>query len=66
MRRKSVTGIYVAFNTEDLDQRSPEDTIPALYIRDLDPGFAAAGEKYGSSDGEISCGTGKIHGDFYR
>lgn len=37
MRRKSVTGIYVAFNTEDLDQRSPEDTIPALYIRDLDP-----------------------------
>lgn len=37
MRRKSVTGMYVAFNTEDMDQKSQEDTIPALYIRDLDP-----------------------------
>lgn len=37
MRRKAVTGIYVAFNTEDLDQKNSGDTIPALYIRDLDP-----------------------------
>lgn len=37
MRRRSVTGIFLAFNTEDLDEKNPEDAIPALYIRDLDP-----------------------------
>ena len=37
LRRRSVTGIYVAFNTEDLDKRSQNDFIPTLYIRDLDP-----------------------------
>ncbi len=37
MRRRSVTGIYVAFNTEDLDKKKQNDFIPVLYIRDLDP-----------------------------
>lgn len=37
MRRRSVTGIYVAFNTEDLDKKTQNDFIPALYFRDLDP-----------------------------
>ena len=37
MRRRSVTGIYVALNTEDMDQKSQGDFIPSLYIRDLDP-----------------------------
>lgn len=37
MRRRSITGIYVAFNTEDLDQKTQADFIPALYFRDLDP-----------------------------
>ena len=37
MRRRSVTGIFVAFNTEDMDKKTQEDMIPALYIRDLDP-----------------------------
>lgn len=37
MRRRSVTGIYVAFNTEDLDKKTQDDFIPALYFRDLDP-----------------------------
>lgn len=37
MRRRSVTGIFVAFNTEDMDEKTQEDMIPALYIRDLDP-----------------------------
>lgn len=37
MRRRSVTGIYVAFNTEDLDEKDQNEIIPTLYIRDLDP-----------------------------
>ena len=37
MRRRSVTGIFVAFNTEDMDEKTQKDMIPALYIRDLDP-----------------------------
>ena len=37
MRRRSVTGIFVAFNTEDMDEKSKDAVIPALYIRDLDP-----------------------------
>ena len=37
MRRRAVTGIFVAFNTEDLDEKGQKDVIPALYIRDLDP-----------------------------
>lgn len=37
MRRRSVTGIYIAFNTEDLDKKTQNDFIPALYFRDLDP-----------------------------
>ena len=65
LRRRSVTGIYVAFNTEDLDKRSQNDFIPTLYIRDLDPDSLPP-EKYRSFDGEIACGTGKIHRDFHR
>ena len=37
MRRRSVTGIFAAFNTEDLDQKTKGNFIPALYFRDLDP-----------------------------
>lgn len=37
MRRRAVTGIFVAFNTGDLDGKGQKDVIPALYIRDLDP-----------------------------
>ena len=37
MRRRAVTGIFVAFNSEDLDEKGQKDVIPALYIRDLDP-----------------------------
>ena len=65
LRRRSVTGIYVAFNTEDLDKRSQNDFIPTLYIRDLDQDSLPP-EKYRSFDGEIACGTGKIHRDFHR
>ena len=39
--------------------------IPTLYIRDLDPDSLPP-EKYRSFDGEIACGTGKIHRDFHR
>ena len=52
--------------------KAPRDLSPAEWIREtrkraaILPEVLAAGEKYGSSDGEISCGTGKIHGDFYR
>ncbi len=37
MRRKSVTGVFVAFNAEDMDEKKQDDTFPVLYIRDLDP-----------------------------
>lgn len=44
MRRRSVTGIYVAFNTEDLDEKAQNEIIPTLYIRDLDPDSVPPGK----------------------
>ena len=37
LRKKSVTGIFVVLNTQDLKEREDESYLPALYIRDLDP-----------------------------
>ena len=40
MRQKSVTGIFVAFNTENLDEKPENSYIPGIYFRDLDPDSA--------------------------
>lgn len=37
LRSKSVTGIFMVLNTEDLDQIGADATLPGVYIRDLDP-----------------------------
>ena len=37
LRSKSVTGIFMVLNTEDLDQIGADVTLPGVYIRDLDP-----------------------------
>lgn len=37
LRKKSVTGVFVVLNTQDLDTRQDQSYLPALYIRDLDP-----------------------------
>ena len=37
MRYRAVTGIFVVINTHDLDARAIGDTMPGIYIRDLDP-----------------------------
>ena len=37
LRSKSVTGIFMVLNTEDLDQREEDRVLPGVYIRDLDP-----------------------------
>lgn len=34
---RAVTGIFVVINTHDLDARAIGDTMPGIYIRDLDP-----------------------------
>lgn len=37
MRHRSVTGIFVVFNSQDLDEREEGSFLPGIYIRDLDP-----------------------------
>lgn len=37
MRSKSVTGIFVVLNTDDLNERAVGSTMPGIYLRDLDP-----------------------------
>lgn len=37
LRKKSVTGIFVVLNTQNLDERADQSYLPSLYIRDLDP-----------------------------
>ncbi len=37
MRTKSVTGIFVVFNTRDMDTLPDKSTMPGIYLRDLDP-----------------------------
>ena len=44
LRSKSVTGIFLVLNTEDLDQREEDRVLPGVYIRDLDPSTTPSGE----------------------
>lgn len=37
MRHRSVTGIFVILNSQDLDEREEGSFLPGIYIRDLDP-----------------------------
>ena len=37
MRHRSVTGIFVILNSQDLDEREEDSFLPGIYIRDLDP-----------------------------
>ena len=37
LRSKSVTGVFVAFTTEDFSKSSTVSAIPGMYLRDLDP-----------------------------
>ena len=37
MRHRSVTGIFVIFNNQDLDKREEGSFLPGIYIRDMDP-----------------------------
>lgn len=40
LRQKDVTGIFIVFNTSDLDTLRPDQNLPGIYIRDLDPDAA--------------------------
>lgn len=42
MRHRSVNGIFVILNTEDLDERESDSLMPGIYIRDQDPTTAAS------------------------
>lgn len=42
MRHRSVNGIFVILNTEDLDEREIDSLMPCVYIRDQDPTTAAS------------------------
>ena len=42
MRHRSVNGIFVILNTEDLDEREIDSAMPCVYIRDQDPTTAAS------------------------
>ena len=37
LRSRPVNGIFVVFNTSDLNERADGDVLPCVYIRDLDP-----------------------------
>lgn len=37
LRNRPATGIFIAINTHDLDERAAETPIPCVYLRDLDP-----------------------------
>ena len=37
LRSKSVTGVFVAFTTEEFSKSSTVSAIPGMYLRDLDP-----------------------------
>lgn len=37
LRSRPVTGIFVVFNTHDLNTRETDSPLPAVYLRDLDP-----------------------------
>lgn len=42
LRSKSVTGIFVILNTQDLDTRAVNTRLQAIYLRDLDPDARAS------------------------
>ena len=42
LRHRSVNGIFLIFNTHDLDTRETDSILQGLYIRDLDPTTAAS------------------------
>ena len=42
LRHRSVNGIFVIFNTHDLDERETDSVLQGIYIRDLDPMTAAS------------------------
>ena len=44
LRSKSVTGIFMILNTEDLDEAGAGMTLPGVYIRDLDPATTPSGK----------------------
>ena len=37
LRNRPATGIFIAINAHDLDERAAETPIPCVYLRDLDP-----------------------------
>lgn len=37
LRDRPATGVFIAINTHDLDERAAETPIPCVYLRDLDP-----------------------------
>lgn len=42
LRHRSVNGIFLIFNTHDLDTRETDSVLQGIYIRDLDPTTAAS------------------------
>ena len=42
LRSSSATGVFVVFNTCDLDARKTNGRLPGIYLRDLDPDAAAS------------------------
>ncbi len=40
LRNRPATGIFIAINAHDLDERAAETPIPCVYLRDLDPDAA--------------------------
>lgn len=42
MRHRSVNGIFVILNTDDLDEREIDSFMPCVYIRDQDPTTTAS------------------------
>ena len=46
LRHRSVNGIFVIFNTHNLDERETDSVLQGIYIRDLDPMTAASERNY--------------------
>ena len=46
MRHRSVNGIFVILNTDDLDEREIDSFMPCVYIRDQDPTTTASERNY--------------------
>ena len=37
LRKKDITGIFIVFNTRDMDTMDPSATLSGIYLRDMDP-----------------------------